>query len=210
MRKPPEMTAVKICGLTTPETITAAIDEGTDYIGFVFYPEIEVAAYLASYVPNRVKIVGLFVDPDNDLLKNVRQQVRLDMVQLHGEETPERVENIRQSLSLPVMKSIPIKDKDSLSLINKYKNTADWLLLDAPPTNLPGGTGKSFNWDILKEADFPLLWMLAGGLTPDNVAEAIRLLKPDAVDVSSGVEKERGVKDAEKIRRFILNAKTGS
>lgn len=212
------MTKIKICGLSTPETITAAINAKADFIGFVFYApsprhlEIETAKYLAAAVPNTVKKVGLFVNPDDTYLAQVLNEVALDFIQLHGTETPERVKEIKEKYTLPIIKSFPIASKKDLDAIQYYTGIADWFLFDARPSNdgdeLPGGNGKSFDWNILKNFNSNTPWMLAGGLDPDTVAAAIRILKPDAVDVSSGVETHiQGEKDTAKIHSFILAAK---
>ncbi len=212
------MTKIKICGLSTPQTITAAIEEKADFIGFVFYPpsprhlNIETAKYLASQIPDTVEKVGLFVNPDTAYLEQVLNEVSLDVIQLHGNETPERVAEIKQKFKRPIIKSFPISSKKDLEAITPYKNNADWFLFDARPAkegdDLPGGNGQTFDWTILKDFKSDTPWMLAGGLNPDNVAAAIRILNPDAVDVSSGVETDtQGEKDAVKIRSFIHNAK---
>ncbi len=208
------MTKIKICGLSTPETITAAIDNKADFIGFVFYEpsprhlEIETAKYLSSQVPDTVKTVGLFVNPDDDYLTQVLNEVPLDFIQLHGHETSERALKIKEKFKRPIIKSFPISSKKDLSAIKDFDGIANWLLFDAKPETLPGGNGKSFDWNILKDFKSKTPWMLAGGLNPDNVTSAIRILNPDAVDVSSGVETAtQGKKDTNKIHSFILAAK---
>jgi phosphoribosylanthranilate isomerase len=205
---------VKICGLKTPEAMTAALEGGADFVGLVFHPasprhlEIEVAAYLAGYVPDSVKICGLFVDPPDNVLARTLENVRIDMIQLHGRESPERIAEIRQAFQKPVMKALAVSSRSGLAPVDRYE-AADWLLLDAEGTaEMPGGTGKVFDWSVLGGFERKGPWMLAGGLTPENVAQAISLLRPDAVDVSSGVESVRGVKDPDKIRAFLRAAKT--
>lgn len=206
------MTAVKICGITTPETLTAAIEGGASYVGLVFYPPSpryaapDLAAYLASYVPDAVKKVGLFVEPDDKTLEDILRQVPLDMIQLHGHESPDRVLYIKERFGLPVMKALPVRTKADLAAVPDYTNVADWLLFDAkapPGATLPGGNGLPFDWILLEGFQSQTPWMLAGGLTPDNVAEALRRLSPDAVDVSSGVETAPGAKSPEMIEKFI-------
>lgn len=203
-------TKVKICGLTTPETMTAAIEAGADFVGLVFYPpspryvEIEVAAYLANYVPSHIQVCGLFIDPDDKNLSEVLENVRLDMIQLHGNEDTRRINEIRKLSGKPVIKAMGIKGPEDLALAQDYAAAADWLLLDAPGG---GGTGTGFDWQILNGFQCPKPWMLAGGLTPENVGHAISTQHPDAVDVSSGVESSRGIKDAEKIMAFVQAAK---
>lgn len=204
------MTLVKICGLKTPGAMTAALEGGADFVGLVFHPaspryvEIEVAAYLSSYVPDSVKVVGLFVDPDDESLKDILANVRLDMLQLHGSESPQRVADIRSGFGKPVIKALSIASPEDILVIPAYEAAADWLLLDSKS----GGSGKSFDWSLLDGQIFTKPWMLAGGLTASIVKGAINRLKPTAVDVSSGVESSRGVKDAEKIRAFIKAAKS--
>lgn len=206
---------VKICGLTDEDNIDAAIEAGADYIGLVFFPKSprnvspDLAAELVQLC-DEVKKIGLFVDPDDALLDQVLTQLRLDLVQLHGSETPERVEYIRQEYGVPVMKVIPISTAADLAQADLYADVADWLLFDAKApkdATLPGGNALSFDWTILKGFKSPLPWMLAGGLTLDNVAEAIKITGAKAVDVSSGVESAPGVKDADKIRAFVKAAK---
>lgn len=207
-------TQVKICGIKTPDAMTAALDGGAEFVGFLFEPnrpctiEAEVAAYLASYVPATITIVGVFQNPTDEALYASLSQCRIDMIQLHGQESPERVLAVKQTYDRPVMKALSLKTPDDAALIKTYESVADWLLFDAAQ----GGSGKTFDWNLLEAhcARNPIAvpWMLAGGLTPQNVMEAIRLTHPHAVDVSSGVEAERGVKDPAKIHAFIKAAKT--
>ncbi len=207
-------TQVKICGLKTPDAMMAAL-EAADFVGLVFHPpsprhvDIEVASYLSSYVPDRVMICGLFVDPDDQKLDKILSNVRIDMIQLHGNETPDRVAAIKQATGKRVMKALSIENAASLSQIPAYEAVADWLLLDAKGTDtMPGGGGIAFDWSLLDSFRPSRPWMLAGGLTPENVGSAIRRLKPTAVDVSSGVESSRGVKVPDKIRLFLDSAKS--
>jgi phosphoribosylanthranilate isomerase len=210
--------AVKICGITDLDAMEAAIDGGADLVGFVFYPpspryiEPDMAAELADIIPDDVKLVGLFVDADDATYDKVLGHVRLDMIQCHGKESPERVEFLRQEYGLPVMKAIPIESAQDFDVVDQYKEVADQVLFDTkPPKNatLPGGNAVSFDWSLLRSRKISLPWMLAGGLTPENVAEAIRISKAKAVDVSSGVEVKPGQKDPAKIRAFIKAAKGG-
>lgn len=210
------MTDVKICGLSTPKTLKAAIEGGARHVGFVFYPPsprnvtLEQAAELSALTPPSVRRVGLFVDPTNKDLEKTLQHVQLDIIQLHGNEKPERVSDIKDRFQKPVMKALRIATKYDLEDIPDYEAVADWLLFDAKPqdADLPGGTGESFDWSVLKGLTFSKPWMLSGGLDAENVTEALSILKPKAVDVSSGVESERGIKDAEKIKEFIETVKT--
>jgi Phosphoribosylanthranilate isomerase len=207
--------AVKICGLNDEESIDAAIEAGADYIGLVFFAkspravDAERAAELTQFIEG-VQKVGLFVDPDDSLLDEVLTHVRLDLLQFHGSETPGRLARIRDEYGVPVMKVIPLAEAADLAAAEPFHGVADQLLFDARPPRgaaLPGGNAQSFDWSILKGFRSPVPWMLAGGLTAANVAEAIRATGAKAVDVSSGVESSPGVKDPEKIRAFIAAAK---
>ena len=203
---------VKICGLTRPEDVTAVADAGAAYAGFVFFPKsprnvsIETARELAVDVPVGVAKVALVVDADDALLDAITSAVPLDILQLHGHETPERVTEVRSRYGLPVMKAVGVADAEDVAALDLYADVADQILVDAkPPKNadLPGGNGVSFDWRLISARRWSVPWMLAGGLTPDNVAEAIALTGAKQVDVSSGVETSPGVKDAEAIRAFI-------
>jgi phosphoribosylanthranilate isomerase len=207
---------VKICGITTEEAMDAAIEAGADYVGLVFFPpsprniDAERAAELVQFMPDDILKVGLFVDPADQLLDEVLTHVRLDLVQLHGHETPERIEFIRQEFAVPVMKVIPVASAEDLAMADQFAEVADRLLFDAKApkdADRPGGNAQSFDWTILKDRKFRLPWMLAGGLTPANVAEAARISGAPAVDVSSGVESEPGVKDPALIHAFVKAAK---
>ncbi len=210
---------VKICGLSRPEDITAAASAGARYVGFVFFPKSprcvtpENARQLAVSVPLGIAKVALTVDADDATLDALTEAVPLDMLQLHGAETPERVAAIRARYGLPVMKAVGIADAEDIAAIDAYGKVADQLLVDAKPPReavLPGGNGLSFDWRLIAGRRWPVPWMLAGGLTPDNVAEAIRLTGAQQVDVSSGVEAEKGVKDPILIRDFVAAAQEGA
>ncbi len=207
------MTHVKICGISDPETLKATVDSGARFIGFVFYEpsprnvSFDTAWNLARAVPTGVRSVGLFVDPEDTFLERIVSGVPLDMIQLHGDESPGRVAEIKDKFKMPVIKAIRVGSKADLDGIEGYESAADWLLFDAKSEKGQGGTGEAFDWNILAGRTFTKPWMLSGGLTGENVAEALKTLHPDAVDVSSGVESERGVKDPEKIRKFIEAAK---
>ncbi len=208
------MTKVKICGLSTPEAVTASIQHGADFIGFVSYlasprhVQLEVAQYLAGFIPEHVQIVGLFVNPTDKDLQDFLEHVPLNMIQLHGDESAVRVEEIKAKFGLPVMKAISIANKGDLEKVKKYVNHCEWLLFDAKGETLPGGNGIAFDWTILKDFKSSKPWMLAGGLTSENIAEALSVLSPDAVDVSSGVEQEMGVKNIGKIASFLKRVKS--
>lgn len=205
--------SVKICGLTAPEHVRAAAEAGARYVGFVFFPksprhlEIEAAAAMAHLVPVGVAKVALTVNASDAELDRLVADVPLDMLQLHGKESPDRVADIRQRYGLPVMKAIGVAEPEDLMAIDLYSEVADQLLIDAkPPRNaeLPGGNGLAFDWRLLAGRKYwRRPWMLAGGLTPDNVAEAVRMTGAQQVDVSSGVESAPGVKDAGLIRAFV-------
>jgi len=207
---------VKICGLSTPETLDVALTAGADMVGFAFFPpsprniSLEAARALGLRVKDRAKTVALVVDADDALLEQIIGALKPDMLQLHGHETPQRVAAIRESFGVPVMKVLAIETKADLAAIAPYAGVADRLLFDAlPPRDAtrPGGLGKPFDWHLLEGLDLPVPYMLSGGLDPDNVAEALRITRAPGVDVSSGVESAPGVKDPEKIRAFIRAAR---
>lgn len=203
---------VKMCGLKTAADIAAAAAAGAAYVGFVFFAKspravtIKQAAKLALDVPFGVAKVALVVDPDDDFLDDLTGAVPLDMIQLHGKETPERVAEIRARYGLPVMKAIGIATADDLDQIDAYETVADQLLIDAKPpkdADLPGGNGTTFDWSILAGRKYwTKPWMLAGGLTPDNVEQAVRVTGARQLDLSSALESAPGVKDAGKIAAF--------
>lgn len=214
------MTAIKtkICGIKTVEALDAAIDAGAHYIGLVFFPksprnvDLATAARLAERARGRAQIVALVVDPDDSGLREIMDEVSPDIIQLHGHETPDRVAEVSALTKRPVIKAISVATADeALRGAIDYRLAADLLLFDAkPPTGaaLPGGNGVAFDWTLISEAKEKAAYMLSGGLTPDNVAEAIRQTRAYNVDVSSGVESAPGVKDPELIRRFLQAVKT--
>jgi phosphoribosylanthranilate isomerase len=206
---------VKICGLRTVSDMAAVVAAGAAYAGFVFFPKsprhltIDQARLLAFAAPPGLAKVALTVDADDATLDALLEAVPLDMLQLHGHETPERVAQVRARYGLPVMKAIGVADAADLAALTDYSLAADQILIDAKPpkgADLPGGNGLSFDWRLLVGRKWLRPWMLAGGLTPQNVAEAIRLTGARQVDVSSGVESAPGVKDAAKINAFIKAA----
>lgn len=211
------MAQVKICGLRDAEHVATAVGAGARYLGFVFFPKSpravmpEQAAALVADVPPGVARVGLFVDPDDAMLLDTLARVPLDVIQLHGKESPDRVAQVRALTGLPVMKAVGISGPDDLPALTDYGLVADILLVDAKApkgADLPGGNGLSFDWRLLVGRRWLRPWLLAGGLTPDNVAEGIRLTGAKGVDVSSGVETAPGVKDSDLIRRFVAAADT--
>lgn len=204
----------KICGLSTAETVDAAVAAGARWVGFVTYPRsprhisTDLLRALGARVPKAVGRVGLFVDPDDALLDERLATGAIDMLQLHGSETPERVAALKARTGKAVMKVIKVaKAEDVERDIAAYASAADRLMFDVADGTLPGGNAKAFDWTILRGLTVPLPWLLAGGLTPDNVAEAVRVTGAPAVDVSSGVESSRGVKSVELIRAFLDRVK---
>jgi phosphoribosylanthranilate isomerase len=211
-------TAVKICGVTTPEAVEAAARFGAQMIGFVFYPKspralaLPIAAQLAAQVPTGLRSVGLFVDPSDEELEAVTARVPLALVQLHGNESPARVAAVKARFALPVIKALAVSSAADVAAAEPYANVADYFLFDAkPPTNvsaLPGGNGLAFDWRLLQGAKIARPWLLAGGLTPENVVEAAETSGAKMVDVSSGVESRPGVKDVNLIESFMRAART--
>jgi len=209
--------AVKICGLSTEETVAAAVEAGAGLVGFVFYPPspravtAERAARLVQGVPPTVAKVGLFVDPDDALLDRVLTAAGLDVIQLHGQEAPGRAAQIRERFRRPVMKAIKVGTAEDVAVADRYLGAVDRLLFDAQPPRrpgaLPGGNGEPFDWTLLADRSWPLSWMLSGGLSIGNVADAVRITRAPALDISSGVETSPGVKDVALIRDFIATAK---
>lgn len=205
---------VKICGLRDLSAIDAAVNAGAAYVGFVFFPAsprhvdwLKAADLMAAVRPGVCK-VGLVVDPDEATLAQL-DAVPLDMLQLHGKETPERVLAIRSRLGLPVMKAVGIATAEDLGKLDDYEAVADQILCDAKPARgpLPGGTGLSFDWRLIAGRRWCKPWMLAGGLSPENVAEAVAMTGASQLDVSSGVEDEPGIKSPAKIEAFLTAAK---
>ncbi|WNJ90451.1 phosphoribosylanthranilate isomerase [Bosea sp. 685] len=211
--------AVKICGLSTPETLAVALDAGADMIGLNFHPKsprfvtVEQATALAAMARGRAEIVALIVDWDETQAMSLVEAVKPDWLQLHGRETPEQLRALKAATGLPVMKALGIASAKDLAAVEAYRGVADHILLDAKPPKgaaYPGGHGRPFDWTLLAELDPGLRFMLSGGLDPANVAEAIRITRPAGVDVSSGVETAPGVKDAGRIRDFIAAARAGA
>ncbi|MGE0853422.1 MAG: phosphoribosylanthranilate isomerase [Hyphomicrobiaceae bacterium] len=207
---------VKICGLKTPAALEAALAGGADYVGLVFFPPSprsvtpETAAALAAKARGRASIVALTVDPDDDLLDTIVAAAAPDLIQLHGEETPERVAEIRARWGRRIIKAVPVETAGDVEAARRYQAVADLVLFDAraPATSTrPGGNGAPFDWRSLLGLDDGLPFVLSGGLTPDNVVDAIRLTGAAVVDVSSGVESRPGEKDPDLIRRFLRAAK---
>ena len=206
---------VKICGLRTVDDVVAVARAGAAYAGFVFFPKsprhlsIPEARALALAAPVGLAKVALIVNADDASIDAILADVPIDMLQLHGAETPARVAEVRDRFGLPVMKAVGLSGEADLAAIMEYSLIADQLLIDAKPgsgTDLPGGNGLAFDWRLLVGRKWLRPWMLAGGLGPHNVAEAIRLTGAAQVDVSSGVESAPGVKDHAKIAAFVAAA----
>ncbi len=207
---------VKICGLSTRETLDAALEAGADMVGFVFFPpsprhlSLETASDLGNRVKRRAVKVALTVDADDATLGNIVEALRPDILQLHGHETVARLRDIKQTFGLPVMKAMAVATAADLAPVSGYAAVADRILFDARPpkgATRPGGLGAAFDWHVLDNLDLELPFMVSGGLTADNAAEAIRVTRAGGVDVSSGVERAPGVKDVEMIYEFIRAAR---
>ena len=209
---------VKICGISTPEAMTAAVEGGAAFVGLVFYPRSpravtpREAAPLAALVPAGIVKTGLLVDAEDATIEAILSEVSLDLLQLHGQESPERVAAVKARFGLPVMKVVKLRQVGDLEAVDPFLAVADRLLFDAkPPAEmkdaLPGGNALAFDWTLLSGTTWPLPWMLAGGLTPENVARAVALSGAPGVDVSSGVEDTPGKKNSQKIRAFLAAAR---
>ena len=205
---------VKICGITNTADMDTSIRYGTYYAGLMFFEKsprfvnLNLARELSLHAGNRTKKVAVTVNLNNQVLDEIVEKVPLDFIQLHGQETPERVWEIRIRYGLPVIKAIGIAEASDLDLISPFSDVADQLLIDAkPPPSavLPGGNGLNFDWKLLKDFEFQGPWLLAGGLNSENAAEAIALTGARQLDLSSGVEKAPGLKDEKKISLFMSN-----
>ena len=204
----------KICGLKTPETVAAAVTGGASLVGFNFYAKSPrsvdpaTAKRLAADVPTAVRTVAVTVDESDARIAEILRHCELDLLQLHGSETPERVKEIRARFGKPVIKAIPVSVAADLDRASAYEDVADYLMFDAKPPKsmanaLPGGNALSFDWTLLAGRRFQRPWLLAGGLTSDNLVEAVRISGAPMVDVSSGVEDRPGEKNASKIKAFL-------
>jgi len=201
-------TQIKICGLSTETTIDAAVEAGATHIGLVHFEKsprhvaLDRAAQLRSHAGDRVKVVLLLVNADPAATGKAIDKVKPDIVQFHGSETPDWLKLVADNTGLEIWKALGVKDKPTLAKSARYVGAADRLLFDAPAKALPGGTGTSFDWSLLAGHDHQLPWGLAGGLDPDNVAEALKATGAPLVDVSSGVESAPGVKQVDRIAAF--------
>ena len=209
--------AAKICGLSTAEGVAAAARGGARFVGFVFYPPSrrnvtpKLAAALCAVAPAGVSRVGLFVDADDATLAAVFEAAPLDLLQFHGRESPERVAAVKRRFGKPVMKAIPVAAEADLAAAERYFGAADRLLFDAKPPKdaaVPGGNGLVFDWQLLGGRRWNLPWMLSGGLTAENLGQAVGITHAAEVDVSSGVERAPGVKDTDKIAAFLARARS--
>ena len=208
--------AIKICGIATAAALDAAMAARADHCGFVFYPRsprnvtLPQAAGLGARASGRIGRVGLFVDADDATLADAVAAASLDAIQLHGKESPERAAQIKARFGLPVWKALAVAVKDDVARATAYAGAADLVLFDAktPKGALPGGMGLAFDWTLLAGLRLPLAWGLAGGLSPANVAEAVRMTAAPLVDCSSGVESAPGVKDPGLIAQFCAAART--
>ncbi|WP_353645816.1 phosphoribosylanthranilate isomerase [Mesorhizobium sp. WSM2239] len=208
---------VKICGLKTPEAITAALSGGASHVGFIFFPKsprnidpVE-AGRLREDARGRAKAVAVTVDADDAMLNAIVEAMSPDMLQLHGKETPERVAEVKARYGLPVMKALSVREASDLQAIARYRGVADRFLLDAKPpagSELPGGNGIPFDWRLLAGLESGLDYMLSGGLNAANIGEALRLTNPPGLDISSGVESAPGVKDPALIEGFFRAVRT--
>ena len=207
---------VKICGLSTPETLDVAVDAGADMVGFVFFPPsprhlgLDTARALGKHVRGRAVKVALTVDADDATLADIVEALQPDILQLHGRETVARLRDIKQKFGLQVMKALAVETVADLASLPYYAAAADRILFDArapKEATRPGGLGAVFDWHVLENLDLKLPFMVSGGLNAGNVAEAVRVTRAGGVDVSSGVERASGIKDPEMIRSFIRAAR---
>jgi phosphoribosylanthranilate isomerase len=205
-------TLSKICGLRTSETVDCAVEAGASMVGFVFFPpsprsiSIADASTLVARVPVGIKKVALTVNADDDFLREIAENTGIDIFQLHGNEQPERVFEIRHTFGLPVIKALPVEDRVDLMVARGYDAVVDYFLFDSKPprdASRPGGNATAFDWSLLKRFSLAKPWLLAGGLTPQNVSQAVEISGAQMVDVSSGVEDAPGVKNLDKIRSFL-------
>ena len=205
---------VKVCGINDEISMNTALKFKVDYIGLVFYPNsprnisIKQSMQLLISRNKTTKIVALTVDPEDDFLLEIKNKVKPDFIQLHGNESPKRCEDIKKNLNIPLIKGINVQNKLNLiQLTTDFEDICDILLLDAPSENLPGGNGKKFDWNILKDYKSRNKWMLAGGLNIQNIEKAIKITKAPAIDISSGLEVIKGVKDPKLMENFIIKCK---
>ena len=206
--------SAKICGITDSTSMKSAVLHGASFVGLVFYSpsprhvELELARHLVSIVPGNVKKVGLFVDPDDNILAQTLTYVPIDLLQLHGDESPERCSEIRRNHNVSIMKAIKVANEDDIEKASTFSDSVDWLMFDAKAPKslknaLPGGNNISFDWSLLAVRNLSVPWMLAGGLNTENVSNAVKQSGANAVDVSSGVELRQNKKNPAEIERFL-------
>ena len=205
---------IKVCGINDKKSMNTALKYKVNYIGLVFYPNsprnisINQSRELLQSRNKTTKIVALTVDPNDDFLFEIKKEIKPDYIQLHGNENPDRCRYIKKNLNIPIIKGINVKNKLNLmQLTTDFEDICDILLLDAPSEDLPGGNGKKFDWDILKDFKSKKKWMLAGGLNIQNIEKAIEITKAPAIDISSGLEVIKGVKDPKLIENFVIKCK---
>ena len=206
---------IKVCGVNDEISMNTALRCKVDYVGFVFYTNsprnisINLCRELLKYRNKTTKIVALTVDPNDDYLNEIKKFVNPDYIQLHGNENPRRCLDIKHKINIPLIKGINVKNKFDLLRTNKeFEDVCDMLLLDAPSEALPGGNGKKFDWALLKDFKSKKKWMLAGGLNIENIESAINITKAPAIDISSGLEIRKGVKDSKLIEDFVIKCKS--
>jgi len=207
---------IKICGLKTEQAVTAALSGGASHIGFIFFPksprnvDVETAARLGRLASGRAKAVAVTVNADDQTLERIVDIVQPDVLQFHGSESPERLDDIKKRYGLPVMKAISVREAQDLLALSAYREVADRFLLDAKPpvgAQLPGGNGIPFDWSLLASLDGEVDYMLSGGLNAANIAEALAIARPRGIDISSGVERAPGEKDPDLIRAFFSSVR---
>lgn len=206
---------VKICGLKTFDAVRSAVQNGADYIGFVFHQasprniDPKMATGLKRHIPRNIKTVAVIVDASDDDIDVIFRNFMPDILQCHGKESIQRIRAIKEKYKMPVIKAIPVRSSDDITKSSAFEDAADMLLFDAkaPTSNMPGGNGLAFDWTLLKEREFSIPWFLSGGLNIQNVTNALNITKAQAVDVSSSLEREPGIKDPELISLFISKVK---
>ena len=206
---------IKICGINDENCMSTAIECKVDYIGLVFYQDsprnitIDYSKKLLYKRNKHSKIVALTVNPNDNLIKDLNKNIKPDYIQLHGNETPKRCQEIQVNFNIPVIKGVGITNKlDLIKAKDEYESFCDFMLLDAPSTKLPGGNGEQFDWDILKNYKSSKKWMLAGGLNINNIHRAVTKCNPPAIDISSGVEESKGKKSAKLIEEFVMKCRS--
>ena len=206
---------IKVCGINDEISMNTALECKVDYVGLVFYQNsprnisINLSKELLKSRNKTTKIVALTVDPNDDFLNDLKKSINPDYIQLHGKESASRCLTVKNQLNIPLIKGINVKNKlDLLKTSKEFEDICDILLLDAPAEALPGGNGKKFNWDILKDFKSKKKWMLAGGLNIENIENAINITKAPAIDISSGLEIRKGIKDSKLIEDFVIKCKS--